>query len=167
MFLAHKDARARAGTYHPFRMLSALSIAGSDPTGGAGLQADLQVFHALGVHGAAVPTALTVQDGLKVKRVLPVFPSALLEMLRMTIDTIRPAAIKIGMLGTDDAVRNTTLTLAPYADIPVVLDPVLAANVHFEDHLEDGIMEFDYSLRDGTVEKSNALELMRSVGLDV
>ena len=148
-------------------MLSALSIAGSDPTGGAGLQADLQVFHALGVHGAAVPTALTVQDGLKVKRVLPVFPSALLEMLRMTIDTIRPAAIKIGMLGTDDAVRNTTLTLAPYADIPVVLDPVLAANVHFENHLEDGIMEFDYSLRDGTVEKSNALELMRSVGLDV
>ena len=148
-------------------MLSALSIAGSDPTGGAGLQADLQVFHALGVHGAAVPTALTVQDGLKVKRVLPVFPSALLEMLRMTIDTIRPAAIKIGMLGTDDAVRNTTLTLAPYADIPVVFDPVLAANVHFEDHLEDGIMEFDYSLRDGIVEKSNALELMRSVGLDV
>lgn len=41
------------------------------------------------------------------------------------------------------------------------------ANVHFEDHLEDGIMEFDYSLRDGIVEKSNALELMRSVGLDV
>ena len=109
-------------------MLSALSIAGSDPTGGAGLQADLQVFHALGVHGAAVPTALTVQDGLKIKQVLPVFPTALLAMLRTTIAAVRPAAIKIGMLGTDDAVRNTTLALAPYGDIPVVLDPVLAAS---------------------------------------
>jgi len=109
-------------------MLSALSIAGSDPTGGAGLQADLQVFHALGVHGAAVPTALTIQDGLKVGRVLPVFPTALLEMLRTTVDAIRPAAIKIGMLGTDDAVRNTTLALAPLQDIPVVIDPVLAAS---------------------------------------
>ena len=109
-------------------MMSALSIAGSDPTGGAGLQADLQVFHAMGVHGAAVPTALTIQDGLKVGQVLPVFPTALLEMLRTTLDAVRPAAIKIGMLGTDDAVRNTTLALAPLGDIPVVIDPVLAAS---------------------------------------
>ena len=41
------------------------------------------------------------------------------------------------------------------------------ANVHFQDHLQDGVMEFDYALRQGVVEKSNALELMRSVGLDV
>lgn len=109
-------------------MLSALTIAGSDPTGGAGLQADLQVFRSFGVHGAAVPTALTLQDGLRVTRVLPVFPSALLDMLRITLDAIRPAAIKIGMLGTDDAVRNTILALAPFPEIPVVLDPVLLAS---------------------------------------
>ena len=110
------------------RMLSALSIAGSDPTGGAGLQADLQVFAALGIHGGAVPTALTTQDGRRVHQVLPVFPSALLETLRMTLDAIRPAAIKIGMLGTDDVVRNTLLALAPLPDTPVVIDPVLAAS---------------------------------------
>jgi len=109
-------------------MQSVLSIAGSDPTGGAGLQADLQVFRAFGVHGAAVPTALTIQDGLRVQRVLPVFPSLLLEQLRTTIDAIRPSAIKIGMLATDDAVRNVLLALAPFQEIPVVIDPVLAAS---------------------------------------
>lgn len=109
-------------------MQSALSIAGSDPTGGAGLQADLQVFHRFGVHGGAVPTALTIQDGLRVGRVLPVFPSALLDMLRTTLDALRPAAVKIGMLGTDDAVRNTTLALGPFPEIPVVIDPILLAS---------------------------------------
>lgn len=109
-------------------MQSALSIAGSDPTGGAGLQADLQVFHRFGVHGAAVPTALTIQDGLRVAQVLPVFPSSLLDTLRTTLDAIRPAAIKIGMLGTDDAVRNTTLALGPFPEIPVVIDPILLAS---------------------------------------
>ena len=109
-------------------MRSALSIAGSDPTGGAGIQADLQVFRSFGVHGAAVPTALTIQDGLKVGQVLPVFPTSLLEMLRTTLDAVRPAAIKIGMLGTDDAVRNTTLALARTEGVAVVIDPVLYAS---------------------------------------
>jgi len=109
-------------------MYSVLSIAGSDPTGGAGLQADLQVFNALGVHGAAVPTALTIQNGLRVRQVLPVFPSVLLETLRTTLDTIEPRAIKIGMLASDDVVRNVLLALAPLPHIPVVIDPVLAAS---------------------------------------
>jgi len=109
-------------------MQSVLSIAGSDPTGGAGLQADLQVFCAFGVHGAAVPTALTIQDGLRVQRVLPIFPSVLLEQLRTTLDTIRPSAIKIGMLASDDTVRNVLLALAPLLETPVVIDPVLAAS---------------------------------------
>ncbi len=109
-------------------MLSVLSIAGSDPTGGAGLQSDLQVFRAFGVHGGAVPTALTIQDGLRVHQVLPVFPSALLDMLRTTLRALHPTAIKIGMLGTDDAVRNVLLALAPIPETRVVIDPVLAAS---------------------------------------
>lgn len=109
-------------------MQSVLSIAGSDPTGGAGLQADLQVFRAFAVHGAAVPTALTIQDGLRVQRVLPVFPSLLLDQLRTTLDAVRPAAIKIGMLATDDTVRNVLLALAPVTDTRVVIDPILEAS---------------------------------------
>ncbi|MBK7951223.1 MAG: hydroxymethylpyrimidine/phosphomethylpyrimidine kinase [Deltaproteobacteria bacterium] len=109
-------------------MQSVLSIAGSDPTGGAGFQADCQVAAALGVHAAAVPTALTIQDGLRVKRVLPVFPTLVLEQLRATLEALRPDAIKIGMLASDDVVRNVLLALAPWPAIPVVIDPVLAAS---------------------------------------
>lgn len=109
-------------------MRSVLTIAGSDPTGGAGLQADLQVFHAFGIHGAAVPTALTIQNGLHVRQVLPVFPSVILEQLRATLAAVEPAAIKIGMLGSDDVVRNVILALGALSDVPVVIDPILAAS---------------------------------------
>jgi hydroxymethylpyrimidine/phosphomethylpyrimidine kinase len=87
----------------------ALSIAGSDPTGGAGLQSDLQVFRAHGVHGAGVVTALTVQDTERVHQVLPAFPNVVL----------------------DDVARNVELglrALDPEHRVPVVIDPVLAAS---------------------------------------
>lgn len=114
-------------------MKVALSIAGSDPTGGAGIQADLQVFRALGVHGAAVITALTVQDTERVHSVLPVFPSVVLDQLRVLLSDFTPDAIKIGALGSDDVVRNVTLGLGklpapPAAQVPIVIDPVLAAS---------------------------------------
>ncbi len=109
----------------------ALSIAGSDPTGGGGLQADLQVFRALGVHGAGVVTALTVQDTERVHQVLPAFPNVVLEQLRVLLRDVPPDAIKIGMLATDDVARNVELGLReldPTLRVPVVIDPVLAAS---------------------------------------
>ena len=71
-------------------MQSALAIAGSDPTGGAGIQLDLQVFALHGVHGMAVPTALTVQTTAGVLRTLPVFPNVVGEQLTALFDDIRP-----------------------------------------------------------------------------
>jgi hydroxymethylpyrimidine/phosphomethylpyrimidine kinase len=110
-------------------MRVALSIAGSDPTGGAGLQLDLQVFRALGLHGAGVPTALTIQDSARVHQVLPVFPSVVLEQLRRLLADVRPAVVKIGMLASDDVVRNVALGLSGLdASVPFVIDPVLAAS---------------------------------------
>ena len=114
-------------------MRFAVTIAGSDPTGGAGLQADVQVFRAHGVQGGGVPTALTVQDGRKVRQVLPVFPSVVLAQLRALFDTARPDAVKLGMLATDDVARAVALALAgldhPGARRPpLVIDPVLAAS---------------------------------------
>ncbi len=112
-------------------MRVALSIAGSDPTGGAGLQADLQVFRTLGVHGAGVVTALTVQDTAKVHQVLPAFPSVVLAQLRVLIRDLTPHAVKIGMLATDDIARNVALGLGeldPVSGPPIVIDPVLAAS---------------------------------------
>jgi hydroxymethylpyrimidine/phosphomethylpyrimidine kinase len=114
-------------------MRVALSIAASDPSGGAGLQADLQVFRSQGVHGAGVVTALTVQDSGKVHQVLPAFPSVVLDQLRVLLADIRPHAIKIGALASDDVARNVELGLdaldpgeAPLP--PIVIDPVLAAS---------------------------------------
>jgi len=110
-------------------MRVALSIAGSDPTGGAGLQADLQVFRALGVHGAGVVTALTVQDTEKVHQVLPAFPSVVLSQLRVLLGDFQPDAVKIGMLASDDVARNVDLGLRGLEpSVPIVIDPVLAAS---------------------------------------
>jgi len=114
-------------------MRIALTIAGSDPTGGAGLQADLQVFRAFGVHGAGVVTALTVQDSGAVHEVLPAFPNVVLAQLRKLFADFTPDAIKIGMLASDDVARMVDLGLrslpsAPDPRPPIVLDPVLEAS---------------------------------------
>jgi len=114
-------------------MQVALSIAASDPTGGAGLQADLQVFRSLGVHGSGVVTALTVQDSGKVHQVLPVFPSVVLDQLRVLLADVRPQAIKIGALASDDVALNVELGLQALDPgdgplPPIVIDPVLAAS---------------------------------------
>ena len=112
-------------------MRVALSIAGSDPTGGAGLQTDLQVFRALGVHGAGVVTALTVQDTERVHEVLPAFPNVVLAQLRVLLRDVQPDAVKLGMLATDDVARSVELGLRELdvsRHIPIVIDPVLAAS---------------------------------------
>ncbi|MBM4381902.1 MAG: bifunctional hydroxymethylpyrimidine kinase/phosphomethylpyrimidine kinase [Deltaproteobacteria bacterium] len=108
----------------------ALSIAGSDPTGGAGLQLDLQVFRALGVHGCAVPTALTVQDTAKVHSVLPLFPNVMTEQLRVLLKDVPPHAVKLGMLASDDVLRAVDFGLDVLRNLPVpiVIDPVLRAS---------------------------------------
>ena len=108
----------------------ALSVAGSDPTGGAGLQLDLQVFRALGVHGCAVPTALTVQDTRKVHKVLPLFPNVMTEQLRVLLRDVPPHAVKLGMLASDDVLRAVALGLELLRGLPVplVIDPVLRAS---------------------------------------
>lgn len=110
-------------------MRNALSIAGSDPTGGAGVQADLQVFCARGVHGSGVITALTVQDSSKVHQVLPAFPSVVLDQLRVLLRDIRPDAIKLGMLASDDVARQVGYGLELLEGaVPIVVDPVLQAS---------------------------------------
>ena len=110
-------------------MKTVLAIAGSDPTGGAGLQADLQVIRQLGCHGLGVLSALTIQDTMKVHSVLPVFPSVVLDQLRTLVRDVTPDAVKIGMLATDDVVRNVALGLALVPlETPLVVDPVLFAS---------------------------------------
>jgi len=105
----------------------ALSVAGSDPTGGAGIQLDLRVFERHGVHGMAVPTALTVQTTRGVHSVLPVFPNVVGEQLNLLLSDILPDAMKIGMLATDDVLLRVAMVLDAYS-IPRVIDPILRAS---------------------------------------
>ena len=104
-----------------------LSIAGSDPSGGAGIQADLKTFAALGCYGMAALTALTAQNTQGVSDVhLPPadFVAAQIAMVFADIDV---AAVKIGMLGSAQIVEAVADALAPHPNVPIVLDPVLVA----------------------------------------
>ena len=104
-----------------------LSIAGSDPGGGAGVQADLKTFAALGCHGMAAITTLTAQNTLGVSAVHVPPPRFVAEQIRMVFADIDVAAIKIGMLGSHAIVEAVADELAARTDIPIVLDPVLVA----------------------------------------
>ena len=102
----------------------ALTIAGSDPSGGAGIQADLKTFHQFGVYGEAVITLLTVQNTVRVSRV-EVMPAALVvEQLRAVLEDIPPAAAKTGALGSEEVLRAVARAAAGFA-FPLVVDPVM------------------------------------------
>ena len=104
-----------------------LSIAGSDPSGGAGIQADLKTFSALGCYGMAALTALTAQNtrGVTAVHVPPAaFLAAQIDTVFADVDV---AAVKIGMLATGEIARTVASRLTAYPKIPVVLDPVLVA----------------------------------------
>jgi hydroxymethylpyrimidine/phosphomethylpyrimidine kinase len=104
-----------------------LSIAGSDPSGGAGIQADLKAFSARGTYGMAVVTALTAQNTMGVSAVHAAPPDFVADQIRMVLADIRVDAIKIGMIGNADIVEAVVHALKPHRGIPVVLDPVMIA----------------------------------------
>ena len=102
----------------------ALSIAGSDPSGGAGIQADLKTFHQFGVYGEAVITLLTVQNTLKTERVEVMPPELVFEQIRIVLDDIPPGAMKTGSLGSAEVVEAVARALHGN-QVPLVIDPVL------------------------------------------
>ena len=102
-----------------------LSIAGSDPSGGAGVQADIKTITALGGYAASAITALTVQNTLGVKSVYPIPPSVVAEQIAVVMDDIQPHAIKIGMVKDADIGRTIAQSIKQYAPSFVVYDPVM------------------------------------------
>jgi len=108
-------------------MKTVLTIAASDPSGGAGIQADLRAITAHGLYGMAVPTALTVQNTLGVTGVLILEPEFLARQLEAVLSDIRPDAVKIGAMPGAEHARATTGLLRKYGIENVVFDPVLAS----------------------------------------
>jgi hydroxymethylpyrimidine/phosphomethylpyrimidine kinase len=106
----------------------ALTIAGSDSGGGAGIQADLKAFARCGVHGTSAITAITAQNTLGVSEILPVPPATILAQVRAVCADIPPDAVKVGMLATADVAHAVAVALGELAaDVPVVVDPVMVA----------------------------------------
>jgi hydroxymethylpyrimidine/phosphomethylpyrimidine kinase len=105
----------------------ALTIAGSDSSGGAGIQADLKTFSALQVYGASVITALTAQNTLGVEGVHAVPPGFVLAQMRAVASDLSVCAIKIGMLANAAVIEAVAEGLQAFPAVPVVLDPVMVA----------------------------------------
>lgn len=104
-----------------------LVFAGSDPSGGAGMQADLLTLASLGCHGLSVITALTVQDTERVSAIDPVDAAWVEDQARQVLEDMRVDAFKIGLIGSIENVSAIAEIISDYPDIPMVLDPVLAA----------------------------------------
>lgn len=105
----------------------ALTIAGSDSGGGAGIQADLKTFSALGVFGCSAISSLTAQNTLGVQGVLPIPPAFVQQQIHSVLSDIDVGAIKTGMLATADIIAAVAESLSIYPQIPFVLDPVMVA----------------------------------------
>jgi len=107
---------------------TALSIAGSDSGGGAGIQADLKAFARCGVHGTCAITAITAQSTVGVSAIHPVPPEVILAQVRAVLGDIGVDAVKVGMLATAPTARAVVRALNELpAGTPVVVDPVMVA----------------------------------------
>lgn len=109
-------------------MKTALTIAGSDPTGGAGLQADLKVFRSFDVHGLSVVSAITAQNTVGVEAVFPVDRKTLERQLRVLLTDISPDAVKIGMLYSTWSAEIIAELFSEKDTMNIVIDPVTVSS---------------------------------------
>src|SRR5215831_16983439 len=107
-------------------MRIALTIAGRDSSGGAGVQADLKTFASLGVYGCSAVTAITSQAGSGISAILQIPPKMIEAQIQKTLDDLPPNAIKIGMMYGKNAIRSVRRVLRD-SNIPLILDPVMIA----------------------------------------
>jgi hydroxymethylpyrimidine/phosphomethylpyrimidine kinase len=142
-----------------------LTFAASDPTGGAGVQADLLTIAALDCHPLSVITGLTVQDTRGVARVMAVESEWVRSQAQHVLADIEAAAFKTGVLGSAANVRAVTEITASHARVPLVVDPVLASG-RGDALAEDGTLEAmrKYLLPRTTVLTPNSVEARRLAG---
>lgn len=143
-----------------------LCFSGLDPSGGAGLQADIEAIAAMGGHAAVVCTALTVQDSHRVYDFTLVDTAMLIAQAEAVLADFTVASVKIGMLGSRAVVEAIFALLAKHPHIPVVLDPVLSSNAGgnlAHDDLRGALLA---ALPRTAVITPNTLELRRLAGHD-
>ncbi|HEV7802689.1 MAG TPA: bifunctional hydroxymethylpyrimidine kinase/phosphomethylpyrimidine kinase [Burkholderiales bacterium] len=104
-----------------------LVFAASDPSGGAGLQADIMTLSSMGCHPLSVLTAVTIQDTTGVDDVMPIDAEWVADQARCVLEDMHVAAFKIGVLGSVETIAAIAEVVSDYPEIPLVLDPVLAS----------------------------------------
>lgn len=139
-----------------------LVFSASDPSGGAGVQADLMTLSSMGCHALSVITAITVQDTVGVESVFPLDPDWIEEQARTVLEDMPVAAFKIGMIGSVENVAAIAEIVSDYPDIPLILDPVLASGRGDELATEDIISAIiEMLLPQTTLLTPNSLEARR------
>ena len=104
-----------------------LIIAGSDSSGGAGIQADIKTVTALGSYAMTAITAVTIQNTTGVKSIVPISPKKISDQIEFTSKDIKPDAIKIGMLHSTDVIKSVINSLGVIKVKKIILDPVMIA----------------------------------------
>ena len=139
-----------------------LSFAATDPTGGAGIQADLLTLSSMGCHALSVVTAITVQDTAGVEDVLPIDADWVSDQARVLLEDMPVAAFKIGMVGSVENCAAIAEVVSDYPDVPLILDPVLASGRGDEMATEDMIEAMrEMLIPQTTIITPNSLEARR------
>ncbi|MBI5912354.1 MAG: bifunctional hydroxymethylpyrimidine kinase/phosphomethylpyrimidine kinase [Betaproteobacteria bacterium] len=139
-----------------------LSFAATDPTGGAGIQADLLTLSSMGCHALSVVTAITVQDTAGVEDVLPIDADWVSDQARVLLEDMPVAAFKIGMVGSVENCAAIAEVVSDYPDVPLIFDPVLASGRGDEMATEDMIEAMrELLIPQTTIITPNSLEARR------
>jgi hydroxymethylpyrimidine/phosphomethylpyrimidine kinase len=141
-----------------------LTFAATDPSGGAGLQADILTIASMGCHPLSIVTAITVQDTSGVDDVQPVDADWVADQARAVLEDMPVAAFKIGLLGSVENIAAIAEVISDYPDIPLVLDPVLASGRGDELANEDMVDALrELLLPQTTILTPNSMEARRLV----
>jgi len=144
-----------------------LTFAASDPSGGAGVQADLLTLSSMGCHPLSVITALTVQDTAGVEGVLAIDSDWVADQARALLEDVPVDAFKVGMLGSVENIAAIAEIISDYPDVPLVLDPVLASGRGDElatDDMAQALREL--LLPQTTILTPNSMEARRLADID-
>lgn len=144
-----------------------MTLAGSDPSGGAGIQADILTLASLGCHPLSVITALTVQDSANVHDIMVIDADWVNDQARLLLEDMPVSAFKVGLIGSVENVAVIAQLAADYPDIPLILDPVLASGGGDDFADEDLISAIrDMLLPQVTIITPNSIEAQRLASND-
>lgn len=144
----------------------ALTIGGSDCSGGAGIQADLKTYQQFGVYGASAITLLTVQNTQGVQQIQFMSPEFVMAQIKSVMEDISPIIVKTGALG-NAAIINAIATWAETLEMPLIVDPVMVSKSGDSLIDEDAVDAYKNLLKRATLVTPNRFELQKLTGIDL